>query len=238
MTTLTKVIVYILVSMMLVSCQFDFGVKGNGNVTTTERSVNATFNTIEASRGLDVYITQGVSEEIKVQADENLQDIIVTEIEDGVLSIYAKENISHASSKKIMVTFKDLERIETSSGSDLTSTSPITVNNLSIETSSGSDVELDIEAEAIICEASSGSDIKLSGSTNTLRAEAGSGSDIKAGNLKAVSTIASANSGSDVTVNTSKELTASANSGGDVKYYGDPEIVKKSGGPSGDIRKQ
>ncbi len=238
MTTLTKIIVYALVSLLLVSCQFDFGVRGNGNVTTTERNVNSEFDAIDVSRGLDVYLTQGSSESIKVQADENLQELIVTEVENGVLSIYTKESISHASSKKIMVSFDNLDRIETSSGSDVVSTNIISVDKIIIDSSSGSDVELEIEAQSITCDASSGSDIKLSGSTNLFHAEASSGSDIKAGNLKAVKTVAEANSGADITVNTSKELTATANSGGDIKYYGNPESVEKSDGPSGEIRKQ
>ncbi|WP_431135957.1 head GIN domain-containing protein [Psychroserpens mesophilus] len=229
MTTLTKIIVATVLGILLVSCNFDFnlGVKGNGNVTTTDRALNEDFNAIEVSRGLDVYLTQSDSESIRVQADENLQEIITVEVENGVLSISAEENISSAASKKIMVNFKNIDRISTSSGSDVISTTIIKANDLEIHTSSGSDVELEVDVENLICESSSGSDIKLSGTTHTFRAEASSGSDIKAAKLKAVTTKAEANSGADITVNTSKELTAHANSGGDIKYYGNPEKVKK-----------
>lgn len=239
MTTLVKIIVTTILAALLVSCNFDinFGVKGNGNVTTTNREIHGDFNAIEVSRGLDVYLTQGESSTVKVQADENLQDIIRTEIENGVLIIYAEDNISSAASKKVMVNFKTIERISTSSGSDLISTNLITAETLKIETSSGSDVELDVDVKNLICESSSGSDIKLSGTTNTFRAEASSGSDIKAAKLKAVKTRAEANSGSDITVNTSEELTAYANSGGDIKYYGNPDKVEKNDGPSGSVRK-
>ena len=239
MTTLVKIIVTTILAALLVSCNFDinFGVKGNGNVTTTNREIHGDFNAIEVSRGLDVYLTQGESSTVKVQADENLQDIIRTEIENGVLIIYAEDNISSAASKKVMVNFKTIERISTSSGSDLISTNLITAETLKIETSSGSDVELDVDVKNLICESSSGSDIKLSGTTNTFRAEASSGSDIKAAKLKAVKTRAEANSGADITVNTSEELTAYANSGGDIKYYGNPDKVEKNDGPSGSVRK-
>lgn len=240
MTTLVKIIVTTVLAALLVSCNFDmnFGVKGDGNVTTTNREINGDFNAIEVSRGLDVYLTQGDEEGIRVQADENLQEIIIVEVENGVLNIYAEDNISSAASKKIMVNFKNIERISTSSGSDVISTNVISAEKLEIYTSSGSDVELEVEVENLICESSSGSDIKLSGRTNTFRAEASSGSDIKAANLKAVKTRAEANSGADITVNTSQELTANANSGGDIKYYGNPEKVEKNDGPSGSIRKQ
>ncbi len=47
-----------------------------------------------------------------------------------------------------------------------------------------------------------------------------------------------ATSGADITVNTSKELTARATSGGDVKYYGNPEKVDKSDSSSGSIKQK
>jgi len=240
MTTLTKIIVATVLGVLLVSCNFDmnFGVKGNGNVTTTDRVLNGDFNAIEVSRGLDVYLTQSETESIRVQADENLQDIITVEIKNGVLNISTEENISSAASKKVMVNFKNIDKISTSSGSDVMSTNTIITDELKIYTSSGSDVEIEVEVENLICESSSGSDIKLSGTTNTFRAEASSGSDIKAAKLKAIKTKADANSGADITVNTSKELTASANSGGDIKYYGNPEKVEKNDGPSGNISKR
>lgn len=240
MATLTKIIVTALLSLLLMSCNFDlnFGVKGNGDVTTTNRELNESFHTISANEGLDVYLTQGDSESIKVQADENLQDIILTEINNGVLKIHTAENISYASSRKVIVNFKTLDKISASSGSDVISTNTITTDDLKVYTSSGSDAKLEVNVEHLICDSSSGSDIKISGTTNTLEASASSGSDIKAGNLKAVTTIAKANSGADITVNTSKALTASANSGGDIHYYGDPEKVEKNDGPSGSIRKR
>ena len=69
-------------------------------------------------------------------------------------------------------------------------------------------------------------------------ADASSGSDIKASELMAVSSQVKATSGADITVNTAKELTADANSGGDIKYYGNPDIVNKTDSHSGSISKQ
>jgi len=109
---------------------------------------------------------------------------------------------------------------------------------LELSTSSGSDMELDVDAEKVSCDSSSGSDLKLSGKTNKLYAEASSGSDIKAGDLSAVSSEVKASSGADITVNTSNELVAKASSGGDIKYYGNPQKVEKSDGVSGSIRHQ
>lgn len=240
MTTLTKIIATTLLSFLLFSCNFDFnitGVQGNGKVTLENRPINEPFQAIKASQGLHVYVTQGNEESLVVEADENLHALIKTEVKDNILHIYAKKNIGHASSKKIMVSFKAVSSISSASGSEVISTNTITSDRLELNTSSGSDMELKINTTQLNCNSSSGSDLKLSGTTKTLVASASSGSDIRAAELKAESSRVNASSGADITVNTAKELTASATSGGDITYYGNPEIVTKKDSPSGNIQK-
>jgi hypothetical protein len=217
---------------------FGLGIKGNGNVQLENRTLNQSFNAIKASQGLDVYLTQGNEESIVIEADENLHNLIKTEVKDNELRIYAEKNIGYASSKKIMVTFKDISKITSTSGSDIVSTNTIHANNLELNSSSGSDMKLDINTNSLYCNSSSGSDLKLSGKTEKLFAEASSGSDIKAADLITESSQVKATSGADITVNTAKELTADANSGGDIKYYGNPEKVNKTDSQSGNITKQ
>lgn len=242
MTTLTKIIVATLLSLSLFSCNFDMnfnpGVKGNGNVQIEDRTINESFTAIHASEGLDVYLTQGNDESVSVEADENLLDLIITEVVDGnTLKLHCKENIGRSKSQKVMITFKDISKIVSTSGSDVYSTNTINAENLELKSTSGSDMKLDVNASVLNCKSTSGSDLKISGKTDRLIAEATSGSDIKAGNLIAQSSQVKATSGADITVNTQKELTAKASSGGDIKYYGNPEKVSKSDNVSGSIRK-
>lgn len=243
MTTLTKIIVatvLAILSLTLFSCNFNInsGVSGNGNVQIEERIISQSFSAIKATEGLNVYLTQGNTESITVEADENLHELILTEVVDGVLKIHTKENIGRASAKKVMINFKDITAITSTSGSDVYSTNTITANHLKLKSTSGSDMKLDVNTSVLECESTSGSDLKLSGKTDRLIAEATSGSDIKASNLIAQSSQVKATSGADISVNTQKELTAKASSGGDIKYYGNPEKVSKKDGTSGSIRKQ
>jgi hypothetical protein len=243
MTTLTKITIAVLMSLMLFSCDFDInfnstGVTGTGNVSTIDRTLEEDFTQIEVSRGLDVYLTQSESKSLKVQADENLHDIIITEIENGVLKIYAEENIRKSESKKIMLNVKDLESISVTSGSDVYSTNTLLADTIKLSTTSGADLEIELDAQSTTLSSTSGSDIKVRGTTNILSASATSGSDIDAQHLISQSCTASVTSGADIAVHAKEKLTASATSGGDIKYYGNPKNESISDAVSGNIKKQ
>lgn len=261
MTILTKIIVTTLLSLLFFSCNFDInigpGVAGNGHVVQESRTINASFDAIKATEGLNVYVTQSDNESIIVEADENLQDLIITEVVDNVLKVHTKKNIGKAASKKVMVSFKNVSHIISSSGSNVYSTNSITAQNLELESSSGSNMTLNVNTtslkcntssgsnmtlllntEVLECHTSSGSNIKLTGKTIKLLADASSGSNVKAGDLISEFSEANASSGSNITVNTSKELIAKATSGAGIYYSGNPEKVEKNDSPSGSIKKK
>ena len=241
MTTLVKIIVTTLISLCIFSCNFDInlnsGVRGNGQVTIEKRLTDQPFTAIKAAEGLDVYLTQSDNVSISIEADENLQDIIITEVTDKVLKIHTKQNIGRCKSKRVMINFKDISSITATSGSNVYTTNTIESNNLELETTSGSDMKLNVDTSTLNCKSTSGSDMILSGKTNKLMAEATSGSVIKAVDLIAESSHIKATSGANITVNTSKELIAKASSGGDIKYLGNPKIVNKNNSSSGSIRR-
>lgn len=242
MSTLVRIIITSIISILMLSCNFSVnfgrGVDGNRNVVSEDRTISNDFESIKVSQGLDLYITQSNDVSLSVEADKNLHELIMTEVENGVLRIYTKENIRRAASKKIMLNINDVSAIKATSGSDVYSTNTIEAETLELNTTSGADMEIDVKTQTLNCRSTSGSDLKLSGTTNMLIAEATSGSDIKAANLKAENSKVKATSGADISVNTSKELTARATSGGDVRYSGSPEKIDKSDSSSGSVRQQ
>jgi hypothetical protein len=240
MSTLVRIVVTSILSIAMLSCNFSMnlgpGVDGNRHVVSQERSISNDFESIKVSQGLDLYITQSNDVSLSVEADENLHNLIMTEVENGTLRIYTTENIRRAASRKINLNVADISAIKATSGSTVYSTNTITANDLELNCTSGADITLDVKTETLNCHSTSGSDIRLSGSTTLLIAEATSGSDIKASDLKAETSKVKATSGADISVNTSKELTARATSGGDIRYSGNPEKVEKSDSSAGSVR--
>jgi len=201
------------------------GVDGSGNVVTVERDISSDFDQIKVSQGLDLYITQSNDVALRIEADENLHDLIMTDVENNILRIYSTENIRRASSRKVMLNINEISTIKATSGSDVFSTNTIETHALELVSTSGANMELDIKTQSLNCHSTSGSEIKISGTTDILIASATSGSEIEADKLKAKTSEVKATSGADISVNTSKELTARATSGGDIRYSGNPEKI-------------
>ncbi len=213
-----------------------------GNSDETEIRKVKNFNAIKVSAGIDLYITMGETEEVKIVADDDIIDKLITEVKDGTLRIYMKDNNwfnwSVRGSRKAYVTVKELVAISASSGSDVKSENTLKGESLKVKASSGSDVEIDIFYKNFLLDTSSGSDAKVSGKVKTFKAEASSGSDIKARNLESTICKVRASSGSDITVSVSGELYAKASSGADIRYYGNPDIRDIDESSGGDIKQK
>ncbi|MBJ7880847.1 head GIN domain-containing protein [Gelidibacter salicanalis] len=240
MSTVIKIIIATILSFSLFSCNFNFntGVNGNGNVITKERVLEQSFDQIEVSGGMDVYLTQSASESITVEADGNLHELIITEIENNTLKIYPSENINFNAVKKVMVNFKNVKKITSASGSDVYGTHTISQESLELQASSGGAMDLELKTKTLNCSTSSGSDLILKGTADKFHAQASSGSNINAEHLKILFANTKATSGADINVHVSDELIANTASGGDITYSGNPIKIDKSEGVSGHVKQQ
>lgn len=237
-----QLILLTIATVTLSSCNFNmsFGqTDGNGNVTTETRNVSEDFTKVRGSAGLDVYLTKGNTASIKVEADENLHEIISTEISNGKLHVKTtnNNNIGRAKAKKVFVTYVSLDEVASSSGADVIVNGILEAENLTLDSSSGSDLDVEVFAKTLYIDCSSGADIKVSGKASQLTADASSGSEINAKDLLVVNCKAEVSSGADITVHVKESLEVDASSGGDVNYYGNPTAVKNNSGKSGSVRK-
>ncbi|HEY3372943.1 MAG TPA: head GIN domain-containing protein [Prolixibacteraceae bacterium] len=220
----------------LISMSFIVQASRSGNSRQT-RTVSE-FHGISVSTGIDLFLTQKNTQEVSVEAGEHDLDHLVTEVEDGILKIYMKDNSMlhlnwNQESPKVYVSFKTLDKLKASAGSDVASQSVLNLDKLDIDASSGSDVKLELNASELNVESSSGSDINLKGKANFLRISASSASDIKAADFQTKKCNADASSGSDIRIYVTEQLEAHASSGSDISYSGNPahkDIKESSGG--------
>ncbi|MEO8515711.1 MAG: DUF2807 domain-containing protein, partial [Flavobacterium sp.] len=166
MVQLVKIVVGAYVALLFSSCKGDIAFKsitGSGKVVTEERNVG-TFTKIEVANGLECEVIQSEKITVAVEADDNLQKGIITKVENGTLKIHSiYNNYTNVSSKKIKVQMPTIASLETTSGSTLTTRNIIKGNDISLKSSSGSDLEANIESDKITLESTSGSTMTVSG---------------------------------------------------------------------------
>lgn len=230
--SITLLGVLLLFSAMVQAVQF-----GDSRQTRTLPS----FHGISVSSGIDLYLTQANSQEVTVEADEEDMDDLVTKVEGGILKIYMKNRSWldfdwKNNDRKVYVSFKTLDWLQASAGSEVTSQSVLNLEDLEVDSSSGSDVKLELNASKVKAQSSSGSDINLKGKANSLDVDASSGSDINAGELQTKKCYANASSGSDIRVQVTEQLDANASSGGGISYSGNPAHKDINESSGGDVR--
>ena len=232
---LTKIVLTAAISLVFASCNGHV-IKGSGNVTTETRNVGGDFKSIDANKGLDVELIQSAERSVTVIADDNLQKHIKTRVENGVLIITSDiNNYRNVSSKKIVVRMPEVERLEVSSAARLISMNTIRGKDIKVKSSSGSEIEMDLEFDNTSLEASSGSSISVKGKALKLDTESSSGSEIDADDLLANDVKARASSGSSIDVHPLVSLDAKASSGASVDYAGRPGVVHKTGNSGGSV---
>ncbi|MFB0938511.1 MAG: hypothetical protein ACJAV9_000586 [Urechidicola sp.] len=237
MKRVTKITTLLFLLVMTTSCFFNgFGIQGNGNVVSDDRNISSNFSGIEVSQGIQVRISQGNETKLTVEADENIIDLLITEIDGDILKIYFEKNVNRAT-RNIYLTVEKLNSIRTTSGAHVKNDGVFKTKTLSLDSSSGSHILLDLNVSEVTASASSGADIELSGSSDEFRGDASSGSHIDADELNSKIATADVSSGANINVYASQELNAKASSGGDIDYYGSPEVVNKSKSSGGSISK-
>src|SRR4030095_719094 len=195
------------------------------------------FHAIEVSGGIDLYLSQG-DEAVAISASKDeYRDKIITEVKDGVLKIWfdwkSNVRIDWSNRKlKAYVSFKNLDGLEASGGSDVIVDGTIKTAKLNMEISGGSDFKGKVESDDLKINAMGGSDVNISGKAAKLTIDASGGSDFSGYDFAADICNVDASGGSDVHVTVNKELTANASGGSDVYYKGSGLIrdLKTGGG--------
>ncbi|MCU7618394.1 DUF4252 domain-containing protein [Chryseobacterium sp. PBS4-4] len=215
------------------------------------------FSGIEVSTGVNVVFKQENATNVKVYADSDKLQNIITKVENGVLKVY----IDNKGAKKmkfknlsVNISSPKMDDIKTSSGSTFTVVNSIKENNLRIDASSGSNVagkftinnttdltvssgsnvKANITSGKIIMKSSSGASANVEGNADVGMIDVSSGAVVKAENLRVNVAEVESTSGSSASVNVQNKMRVKASSGGSVKYKGNPKIdsdvSKVSGG--------
>ena len=231
---ITKFIAVTLLLFLSVQIHAKFEkIKGNGNVITTERSIDS-YDKIASSGSFDIILVSGTEGELSIEMEENLVPYLITEVKNNELKIHWKKgaNISHRKPVKITVPIKDIYEISQSGSGSVISKTTLKGSDLKLSISGSGDVELDVESTNITSYLSGSGTINLNGKTDTFDCSVSGSGNIGSYDLTVSNNLDAKVSGSgNIKVTVNGSLNARVSGSGNVKYKGNPttEVIKVSG---------
>lgn len=227
-----KVTLFVVMGMLLSINQGSAQrINGNGHVVKQERDIG-TFHAISVSSAFEVFLTQGNTEELVIEADENLMDYIETKIVGGTLKIFTHGNIVKTTEMKVYLTFKDIGKIKISGAVDLEGQNAMRFNELEIDASGASEIDLKIEAKELYLDLSGASEIELHGKVERVKIDCSGASDLDAEGLEVDYLELDASGASKLIVFVTQKLVLDVSGASTIRYKGDPTIEVDSSGAS------
>jgi hypothetical protein len=180
------------------------------------------FTGIKAGDAFNIIIAQSDANTVKVDAPDNLQAQVKTEVKDGILSISTDGNIKSEKSITINIGVKSLTNLDVSGSADVKSDNQLTCDKINVTSNGAGDIHLDLKANEIKTDISGAGDITLKGTTQLLDATVSGAGDLKASNLEATRIKAKVSGAGDAKVNAIQSLDADVSGAGSIIYKGNP----------------
>lgn len=236
-----KTLVYstvLAISIMLSSCYLgngQLGIRGEGPVV--ERKIELkTIEGISLSGSAKVFLTQGKTQEVKIEGQENIIDNLNREVSGEVWDIGNKRSVWQSEELKIYITLETLRLIKVSGSGDIEFVNHFEGDkDLEIRISGAGKINLDMDADDISGNISGSGDLYMKGKANSLDFSITGSGNIAGYELitKKADVRISGSGGMDITVE--DHLDAHITGSGSIHYKGDPKVNSSVTG-SGSVR--
>ena len=218
---------------------------GSAHASGVESQVRNTgyFNQLHFDGAYTIFLSQGDSCSVKVEAEPKMLAKVTTEVKNGTLKVNTKDNgwfcFGCHSDKDvtIYIRVKDLKSIEIDGSADLTGKGKIICDTLDLSISGSGDINLDTESKMLETSIAGSGDMILSGKSQVYKADIAGSGDIKAFGLAADKCEVSIAGSGDCQVNAIQELEISIAGSGEVMYKGNPAKVRNSVSGSVEVTK-
>lgn len=215
---LSIILLFSFVSLSFSCSNGSYRYKSDIKTTTDYRVVDVEpFSGISLNIGADVYLSQGETHSVRIEAEEDVKNKIIAEVKDEVLIIKCDKSLHSSKDINIYITMKELKIIEINGSGDIKCQDSFSSDDIAIEINGSGDITLSGRAENQAIEINGSGDVKSFDmlSTNCAIDIQGSG---------------------DCKVNVENALAVSISGSGDVIYKGSPVVTKSIDG-SGSVKK-
>jgi len=230
-------------------------VTGSGKIVTQTVDVS-NFNSVSLEGSGDVYIQQGQTESLTIEADDNILPLLVTTVKGNELVLSTKPNQNINPSQKVVyhITVKDLKGVSLR-GSGNFYVDPLKSDSMDVLLSGSGDITFKdlttgkfspdlngsgninankLAATTIDASVKGSGDVSLAGKADSQTISFSGSGNYNAGELQTGSADIDIAGSTNATVWVTNALNVKVNGSGTVSYYGKP-TVNQSGSGSGKI---
>ena len=244
MRTLTKLFLIILIiAAVTTACVVPFQpqlVKGSGNIVVEDRKVSG-FDKILVTGAGRLVITQGDSESLSIETDDNLMEYIETKVEGNTLEIGFTEDALFSSGRGqkaldptdgfiFRITVISLEEIAVSGAADI-EVEKLKTDQFDINLSGAGQVSVDdLNADHLSVFVSGAGDVNLAGKVETQVIRMSGFGRYQAFDLESQDADVTISGAGGANVWAIETLDVTISGAGDVKYYGNPSVTPSISG--------
>ncbi len=183
-----------------------------------------------------IYLKQGNTQSVTIEAQQNIIDNILTEVKDKHWQIKFDKRVRRHDGIKIWITIPTLTKAIISGSGDIIGESAFTdLKNLQLVISGSGNTNLEVEAEQIEGTVSGSGDIILRGSAQSFTINISGSGDCKAVDLKTAHCKISISGSGDCKVYVTDTLDVKVSGSADVRYKGTPKVNSRVAG-SGSVK--
>jgi hypothetical protein len=195
------------------------------------------FHAIEISYPAEVVITQGSTESLEIEAEDNVLPGLKTQVKSGTLEIFYKaekdKHVNPTKPVKITIVVKELDDVQFSSAGSLT-IDGLKTDALDFNLSGAGKVEVnDIETKDLSVDLSGAGSMDASGIADGLDVNISGAGSYNGGDLHSQTVKVNISGLGSATVWADDELDANVSGAGSINYYGSPSVSKNVSGVGG-----
>ncbi len=238
-TATTLLALFISISMVNAQNWGNNKIKGSGNEITVTRTTTD-YDEISTGGAFSVELVAGKEGTITITGDDNLLELIVTEVENNKLKVYVEKGTwfdSRGEKIKITIPFQDISKINFGGSGKITTKNPIKANDLDVNLSGSGNAKIDVNTTVLYAVLSGSGNLYVNGTSKDINAKLSGSGGIDCSKVDSQNATAVISGSGNIDLNCSKSLTAKISGSGNIVYSGNPETVDKKVSGSGNITK-
>lgn len=241
MKTKNKKSILLAVLMLLLfsfqSCGFDVNaIKGNGNLQSVEKNVTY-FDAIKASGMFKIYLEEGDVPFVRIDTDENIHEYIKLEVKGNTLEISMERNQTYNPTRlEVYITVNHLRKLELSGATSLSASHIISAEELVMEMSGASDVNMMVDVQKLETIVSGAGSINIEGNAAYHKVRLSGAASLKCVDLITRETSINLSGAGSADVHATEKIDASISGVGSIKYAGNPSSTSFSKSGLGSIK--